>query len=780
MDFAELGIKVDTNDLDLTVQQLKKLQPAAAGAAAATDKLSRAVEGMSSRAAKASVTAAKSALTEAKASKDKLIAAGNATKADIKAADAAVKKAQADLSAAKAAQARSKATMAQIELEQQATRVTNAATLAMKKQDAALAGIAGRVGGRGGGGNMPTPANDLMPNRFNTANIAAQFQDIGVTAAMGMNPLTIALQQGTQLSAILNTMENPLKGIAVAFRSILNPVSLLSIAMVGLIAAGAQMVDWVSVGQGLLNGLAGAIEASTDALVTFTPLIVLAGAGFVAWNLPTIYSQIVLLTQGVWNLTKSLALLAVANPFAAMVIAAAAALTAMYLFRDELTKILGFDIFEAAKKGVDAIIGSFVGMGYAAVEIFKSIPDVVGYYMVEAANAALRVVYGMVNGTADLINKILPENLEISNVLTKQLDNNFTAGASLAGIRAGEAFGRGFEVGSGVTDRVTMAVEQGSQAAVDKLRELAAAMGQSDEKSKKGAKSQAELYDELVGKTKQRIESLKIEQRAIFMTAQAAAQLRYQTELLNDAKNKGIDLTAAQTSELMQYASEMSAIEERTRQLNEAYNLVRDTGKGFFQDMKNGLREGKSAWESFSDAVTNALNRITDKFFEASLDMVFDNIGSSSSGGGNFISTIADMLFNAKGNAFTSSGVEKFANGGAFTNSVVTSPTMFAFANGGKFGVMGEAGAEAVMPLRRGSDGSLGVQVVGGAGGSPVVVNVINNSGAQARTEQRQTANGQEIDVFIDDVVASKIGSQGTSSNRALQESNNRQLIRRR
>src|SRR5215217_9053164 len=47
-----------------------------------------------------------------------------------------------------------------------------------------------------------------------TANIAAQFQDIGVTAAMGMNPIMIALQQGTQLSAVLNTMQNPLKGLA--------------------------------------------------------------------------------------------------------------------------------------------------------------------------------------------------------------------------------------------------------------------------------------------------------------------------------------------------------------------------------------------------------------------------------------------------------------------------------------------------------------------------------------------------------------------------------------
>lgn len=57
----------------------------------------------------------------------------------------------------------------------------------------------------------------------------------------------------------------------------------------------------------------------------------------------------------------------------------------------------------------------------------------------------------------------------------------------------------------------------------------------------------------------------------------------------------------------------------------------------------------------------------------------------------------------------------KFAKGGAFTNSVVSNPTAFQFAQGGGFGLglMGEAGPEAVMPLTRGPDGSLGVQLYG-------------------------------------------------------------------
>jgi len=76
----------------------------------------------------------------------------------------------------------------------------------------------------------------------------------------------------------------------------------------------------------------------------------------------------------------------------------------------------------------------------------------------------------------------------------------------------------------------------------------------------------------------------------------------------------------------------------------------------------------------------------------------------------------------AKGGAWNS-GVQTFANGGAFANTVVSKPTVFGM-SGGKTGVMGEAGPEAIMPLTRTSNGKLGVQAIGGGGGpgaSPTV-----------------------------------------------------------
>lgn len=117
---------------------------------------------------------------------------------------------------------------AAIQRERQATLSSIAA---IKQRNAATRLT--RVGGAGNVGN------------FNTANIAAQFQDIGVTAAMGMNPLQIALQQGTQLSLVLEQMkgtgQSTGRALLGAFTAIISPISLVTI---GLVAAGAAAAQY--------------------------------------------------------------------------------------------------------------------------------------------------------------------------------------------------------------------------------------------------------------------------------------------------------------------------------------------------------------------------------------------------------------------------------------------------------------------------------------------------------------------------------------------------------
>ena len=100
----------------------------------------------------------------------------------------------------------------------------------------------------------------------------------------------------------------------------------------------------------------------------------------------------------------------------------------------------------------------------------------------------------------------------------------------------------------------------------------------------------------------------------------------------------------------------------------------------------------------------------------------------------------------AKGGVFSGGNVTPFARGG-----VINRPTLFPMAKGA--GLMGEAGPEAIMPLKRGPDGKLGVA----GGGASVNVNIINQAGAEVDTRQ----NGPDIDVIIRKAVASDIAGGG-------------------
>lgn len=123
----------------------------------------------------------------------------------------------------------------------------------------------------------------------------------------------------------------------------------------------------------------------------------------------------------------------------------------------------------------------------------------------------------------------------------------------------------------------------------------------------------------------------------------------------------------------------------------------------------------------------------------------------------------------ALGNVFTGPGSLH-----GYSNSIVTRPTIFTagerlphYANGA--GLMGEAGPEAIMPLKRMSNGKLGVEARG-AGSEPVVnVNIVNSTGQQTTTRTRSDNHGNKtIDVYVGDMAAKQMATPGTTLNRAV------------
>ncbi|HCF6941738.1 TPA: phage tail tape measure protein [Pseudomonas aeruginosa] len=179
-----------------------------------------------------------------------------------------------------------------------------------------------------------------------------------------------------------------------------------------------------------------------------------------------------------------------------------------------------------------------------------------------------------------------------------------------------------------------------------------------------------------------------------------------------------------------------------TTGFNTASNALADfatTGKLTFRDFANSVIEDMARIAA-QQAATSALSGLLG-IGASALGGWFGGsatAGASASGyTGSAYSNWAAMQ--ADGGAWAN-GVQFFANGAAFTNSIVSRPTAFGMA-GGRTGIMGEAGPEAILPLARGADGSLGVRSVGGGGGTALQVNA-----PVAVTVEDRSSEGMELD----------------------------------
>lgn len=154
-------------------------------------------------------------------------------------------------------------------------------------------------------------------------------------------------------------------------------------------------------------------------------------------------------------------------------------------------------------------------------------------------------------------------------------------------------------------------------------------------------------YADMIMSSQQYIEAQQQELQQLGMTTEAAAAFRYEQEMLNQAANDNIDLTARQREEIAGYAAGMAMAEEATRRAQEAIDFARDTTRGFIDDMRSGLEQGKGFWESFANAALNALDKITNKILDDLLEAMFQV--NSATGGGGFLSSIISRIFGGGG-----------------------------------------------------------------------------------------------------------------------------------
>ncbi|MBC3994440.1 phage tail tape measure protein [Morganella morganii] len=142
--------------------------------------------------------------------------------------------------------------------------------------------------------------------------------------------------------------------------------------------------------------------------------------------------------------------------------------------------------------------------------------------------------------------------------------------------------------------------------------------------------------------------------------------------------------------------------------------------------------------------------------------MIFNSIKGAL--GGTWLGNMLGIQPNAAGGVYSSAGLS------SYSNSIVSSPVFFPVSNSGTptVGLMGEAGDEAIMPLKRGPDGNLGVRAFGGraappgiaGAAAPVVYITVSSEGSpQTQATGGYEQFGREVGQFVDQRYRSLVAS---------------------
>jgi hypothetical protein len=200
-----------------------------------------------------------------------------------------------------------------------------------------------------------------------------------------------------------------------------------------------------------------------------------------------------------------------------------------------------------------------------------------------------------------------------------------------------------------------------------------------------------------------------------------ADDLEAQVAALDDAMGQAGAMAAAFAGELAQVRGGFAAAGQ------DVQSLERGLSRGLRGALRGAVVQGDSLSESLRRLATTMVNTA----FNDAVRPVTDQVGGLVSQG--IGALVGGLLPFGRGGGFAQGRVMPFADGGVVSGAV-TFPM-----RGGRRGLMGEAGPEAILPLSRGADGRLGVRAQGG-GNVSVVMNVSTPDVEGFRRSQGQIA----------------------------------------
>ena len=151
-------------------------------------------------------------------------------------------------------------------------------------------------------------------------------------------------------------------------------------------------------------------------------------------------------------------------------------------------------------------------------------------------------------------------------------------------------------------------------------------------------------------------------------------------------------------------------------------------GDAFGRRISGAFEDAVFSGESLGDTLRSLAFDLSRLSLRGALQPLTSSIGDA------FSLALGGLFGFAKGGVVGSPMPQPFADGG-----VIASPIHFPL-GGGRTGVAGEAGPEAIMPLTRGADGRLGVRSNGGGGPVSITVNISTPDAESFRRSEGQIA----------------------------------------
>ena len=359
------------------------------------------------------------------------------------------------------------------------------------------------------------------------------------------------------------------------------------------------------------------------------------------------------------------------------------------------------------------------------------------------------------------------------------------------GEKAADLYAAANQAGTKWTDEQRKAIRESSaelarwtqraEENVKKQRDQAEALKQLTEAARK-FKDEATAATDTAGlsdRQRQRFDETQQVERQFEKTDKGTAAIAARNAALTELNNK-YKAIAESESGWRNGASKGYAnwLEEMSNISGTVSDGVKSSLDGAFSNVTSMLEGNKVSWKSWGISVLQILEKVA---LQMAVVNALGTSGASGSSGllGSLVSGIAGFIGGGGTSSVMSSTSSTVVTGqsfsvptphlnalgsvydspslSAYSNGVYSTPKTFAFAKGA--GIFGEAGPEAIMPLTRAADGSLGVRAVNSgvnnvqtASGSPqVYITIEGNGNTSVKTDGGMTEQfGKEIGSYVE------------------------------